>query len=98
MNPLLLFYLFLLFSYGEKWIILSKKKKEMNYCKIGCFRFWTEAKDTYIHWKTENCGWKYLWKYVEGKKICENMFKNWKLLFENIYENICEWKYVWKYV
>ena len=27
-----------------------------------------------------------------------HVFKNWKLLFENICENTCGWKSVWKYV
>ena len=27
-----------------------------------------------------------------------HVFKNWKLLFENIYGNTCEWKSMWKYV
>ena len=26
------------------------------------------------------------------------VFKNWKLLFKNIYKNICWWKNVWKYI
>ena len=26
------------------------------------------------------------------------VFKNWKLLFKNIYKNICWWKNMWKYI
>ena len=31
-----------------------------------------------------------------GRLVC--VFKNWKLLFKNIYENMCGWKSVSKYV
>ena len=34
----------------------------------------------------------------EFKAHLIHVFKNWKLLFENICENMCEWKNVWKYV
>ena len=27
-----------------------------------------------------------------------HVFKNWKLLFKNFYENTCGWKSMWKYV
>ena len=60
----------------------------------------------YMHLKIENCCLKKcvkIWvkKYVEKRVMLfrarlVHVFKNWKLLFENIYGNTCRWKSVLK--
>ena len=62
----------------------------------------------YIHLKIENwclkkCVKIWVEKCVEKcvtlfRALLVHVFKNWKLLFENIYENTCRWKSALKYV
>ena len=56
---------------------------------------WTKNSTKRPRWETEITEQSFNFE-CWGSLIC--VFKNWKLLFKNIFENMCRWKNVLKYV